>query len=203
VVFHSNGGPSAWGQLDVGSGGNAINDAIDSCVAGKVFSVGDTVLTKPGATMGPEAQGITDLLTWDPDAGGVHVEYQPAGCNTSMNCVTASIVGGCAAAGTCNCNGSAANCPYGGSQSPRLVQAAICDPTLPDCNATATGAGSIVITNILSFFITGCNGVIGSCNQNMGILDIDAVLVASAGAQRSGGSVGPGKSFLTVLRLVR
>ncbi len=154
--------------------------------------------------MGPERSGIQDLLTWDPDSGGVHVEYQPAGCNVSMNCVTASIVGGCAAAGTCACPSSAAQCAYGGSQSPRLVQAAICDPTLPDCNATATGAGSIVITNILSFFIIGCDGNIGSCpNSGGGTLDIDAILVASAGSGNAGGSVGPGKSFLTVLRLVR
>ncbi len=203
VTFHGSAGPSAYGQLDVGAGGSAINTAIENCVPGLTFTVGQTVGTDPGNKMGPEGHGIDHLLQWDPDAGGVHVEYQPAGCNVSMNCTHANIVGGCSAAGTCACPSTSAQCAYGGTQSPRLVQAALCDGAFADCSGGAMGKGSIVITNILSFYIIGCNGVVGSCDGTMGTLDIDAVLVASAGAQQTGGSVGAGKSFLTVLRLVR
>jgi hypothetical protein len=196
VVFHDTGGPSSYGQLDVGSGGNAIQDAIDHCYSGTTnFAVNQVVATKPGSTSGPEQHGIDDLLSWDPDSDGVHVEYQPAGCNLTMTCVTATVVGGCAQTGMCSCPGG---CPYGGTQSPRLVQAALCtagDPMYPDCNGT-TGNSVIKITNILSFFITGYVG-------HGSDLDIQAILVSSAGQQAAGGSVGPGNSFITVLRLVR
>jgi len=80
--------------------------------------------------------------------------------------------------------------------SPRIVQAAICDPTQPACSGTATGAGTITITNILSFFITGYT-------VSAGNLDINAVLISSGGEQVPGGSAGPGKSFLITIRLVQ
>ena len=194
VTFHQSAGPSAYGQLDVGSGGNAIRDAIEHCVAGLTFSIGETVATKPGNTLGPEKQGIDQLLSWDPDSGGVHIVYTPSGGGPGTY-TSAIVVGGCAAAGTCACP-TAAQCPYGGTMSPRIVQAAICDPTEPACSGTATGNGTITITNILSFFITGYT-------VSAGNLDINAVLISSGGEQVPGGSAGPGKSFVITVRLVQ
>ncbi len=191
VVFHNNSAPSAYGQLDVGSGGAAIRDAIEHCAAGMDFVIGQTVGTKPGNTLGPEKQGIDALFTWDPDYNGLTnptgVRYDP---------VTNTVTGGCAASGTCACPSYASECPYGGMMSPRIVQAAICDPLQADCDGSASGAGSITITNILSFFITGYTSGAGN-------LDINAVIIGSAGDIRPGPSVGPGVSFVTYRSLVR
>jgi Flp pilus assembly protein TadG len=199
VIFHGNGGPSSYGQLDVGAGGDDIRDAIRHCYNGPPFVAGDgtepcaspyCVATKPGNTLGPEKQGIDDLLTWDPDSGGVH--WDP---------VTKTVVGGCSANGTCVCTGGP--CPYGGTQSPRIVQAAICAPSEATCNGTVPGAGFVHIRNILSFFITGCNGVVGSCPTGGSTMDINAILIGSAGLMQLGGAPGPGNSFVTVQMLVR
>jgi Flp pilus assembly protein TadG len=203
VTFHSNGGPSSWGQLDVGSGGNAIRDSIRWCYSGDDdFFIGDTVATKPGATMGPEAQGINDLLTWDPDSGAC--SSWSAGC-VHWDGSKKEVLGGCSAAGNCSCGANP--CPYGAAQSPRIVQAAICNPTLAACNAGATGNSSITITNILSFYIVGCNSVPGTCTLGGGggggaTLDINAILIGSAGEFRAGPTA-PGASFVTVQMLVR
>jgi hypothetical protein len=183
VTFHANGGPSSYGQLDVGSGANAIRDAIRQCYPGPPFSVGDVVATDPGNKLGPESQGIDDLLAWDPDSGGVH--WDPA---------KKEVVGGCSSTGTCNC--APYRCPYGGAQSPRIVQAAICSPSQASCAGTVSGKSTILITNILSFFITGYT-------NNKGNLDINAILIGSAGQLEPGPTVGPGESFLNVTMLVR
>jgi hypothetical protein len=183
VVFHNNGGPSSYGQLDVGSGGSAIQYAIEHCYNGPPFSVGDIVWTKPGGTLGPERSGVESLLAWDPDSGGVH--WDPA---------KKEVVGGCSSTGTCNCGSQP--CPYGGAQSPRIVQAAICSPSEASCAGTVPGRNQIHITNILSFFITGYT-------INMGNLDINAILIGSAGLLEPGPTVGPGESFLNVTMLVR
>jgi Flp pilus assembly protein TadG len=203
VVFHGNGGPSSYGQLDVGNGAADIRAAIQHCYAGPPFIAGDgtepcpspyCVATKPGNNLGPEKQGIEDLLTWDPNSGGVH--WDPA---------TETVLGGCSAKGTCNCTTAqyTGPCPYGGTQSPRIVQAAICAPSEATCNGTIPGAGYVHIRNILSFFITGCNGVVGSCPTGGGAMDINAILIGSAGLMELGGAPGPGKSFVTVQLLVR
>ena len=155
------------------------------------FVIGQTIGTKPGNTLGPEKQGIDALFTWDPDYNALTnptgVRYDPA---------TNTVTGGCAASGTCACPSYASECPYGGTQSPRIVQAAICDPLQADCNGSATGAGTITITNILSFFITGYTSGAGN-------LDINAVIIGSSGDIRPGPSVGPGVSFVTYRSLVR
>jgi len=198
VEFHANGGPSSYGQLDVGSGGSAIHDAIDNCYTGPPFKIGDVATTKPGGTVGPEKMGINDLLDWDPDSG-VCASWS-AGC-VRWDPVKQEIVGGCSAAGTCVCGSNP--CPYGGTQSPRIVQAAICAPSEATCSGTIPGTNTVHITNILSFFITGCNGVLGNCNGGGMGLDIDARLIGSAGLLLSGGAPGPGSSFVTVQLLVR
>src|SRR5262249_35025269 len=157
----------------------------ENCASG-TFKINDILTTKPGATTGPERQGINTLLTEDPNSGGVHVVYNPSGCTPGSNCTSAVVVGGCAATGTCTCAGG---CPYGGAMSPRIVQAAICDPTDPTYGAAcgaSSGVGQIKVTNILSFFIIGCDGNIGSCPNGGGSPDIDAVIIASAGEVVSG-----------------
>jgi len=83
------------------------------------------------------------------------------------------------------------------------VQAAICAPSEATCNGSVPGVGTVHITNILSFFITGCNGAAGTCASAGGGLDIEARLIGSAGMLLSGGAPGPGSSFVTVQLLVR
>jgi hypothetical protein len=190
VTFHANSWPSAYGQIDVGSGGNAIRDAIEHCASGMSFIIGQTISTKPGNTLGPEQQGINSLFTWDPNQSGSN----PNG--VYWDATNKVVAGGCAAAGTCACPNNAGECPYGGSQSPRIVQAAICDPSQAACNGNASGTGTITITNILSFFITGTVVSAGS-------LDIQAILIASGGNVVAGPTVGPGNSFLKQVVLVR
>ena len=202
VVFHGNGGPSGYGQLDVGAGGADIRAAINGCDENPEFTIGtgsgpcpstSCVPTKPGNTLGPEKQGINDLLTWDPDSGGVH-----------WDAAKKEIVGGCSSTGTCVCTSPqySGPCPYGGTQSPRIVQAAICAPSEAQCSGTVPGNGYVHILNILSFFITGCNGVIGSCPSGGSSLDISAILIGSAGLLE-GNAPGPANSFVTFKMLVR
>lgn len=190
VSFHDNAGPSAYGQLDVGSGTNAIKDAIWNCYAGVTsFSIGDVVMTDPGAKNG-QKQAIDDLFTWDPDRSASN----PNG--VYWDSTSKTIQGGCAAAGNCACPTTAAQCPYGGLQSPRIVQAVMCHPSQPYCVGNGTGKGSITITNILSFFLE-------SYTFNSGQLTLNARLIGSGGMYKPGGGVGPAGSFLTFTRLVR
>jgi Flp pilus assembly protein TadG len=186
VVFHLNSSPSAYGTIDVGPGANAVGDAIRHCVSNFTFAVGQTVPTEPGNMVGPVDKAIDDLLKWDPGA--------------MWDSTKLEVVGGCSTTGTCSCDGS---CPYGGTQSPRIVQSAICDPVDTDCRGDASGKGSIVVTNILSFFITGCNDVIGSCKADKGIININAILIGSAGMFQAGPTPDPSKAFVTVQMLVR
>jgi hypothetical protein len=209
VTFHDNSAPSAYGQLDVGSGGNAIRNAIENCVQGVKFWVGESVGTKPGGTIGPEVQGIDKLISWDPDKSATNpngVWWDP---------INKVLVGGCAPAGTCACPTTADQCPYGGSQSPRVVQAAICDPSQASCNGSATGAGTITITNILSFFVmdtcgkmgsspSGClNDPLGPNDPQCNLLCIQAVLIGSGANLIAGPVPNLGKSFLKQIVLVR
>jgi Flp pilus assembly protein TadG len=183
VTFHSSGGPSSFGQLDVGSGGADIRDAIQHCYSGPPFFVGQALPTKPGNTLGPERQGIDDLMAWDPGA--------------TWDATRKEVVGGCSSTGTCVC-GSPSLCPYGGLQSPRIVQAAICSPAEATCNGTVPGAGTVHVISLLSFFITGHTG-------GGGTLDIQAVLVGSGGLFEPGPlpSGGPAAAFITMQLLVQ
>ncbi len=151
----------------------AIRDAIEHCASGMDFVIGQTIGTKPGNTLGPEKQGIDSLFDWDPDYDAISnptgVRYD-AGTNT--------VTGGCAASGTCACPSYASECPYGGTMSPRIVQAAICDPLEADCAAAPPGRAAITITNILSFFITGYSTVLAD-------LIINAVIIGSAGRHQA------------------
>jgi hypothetical protein len=180
VTFYNNGGPSSYGQLDVGSGGAAIRNAIGHC--GPPFFIGQTVATDPGAKVGPESMGMDDLLAWDPDA--------------TWDGTRKEVVGGCSSTGTCVCG--SAPCPYGGTQSPRIVQAAICSPAEASCNGTVPGKGTIYITNLLSFFIT-------SYTRMGPNLYINAVLIGSGGLFEPGPvpSGGPAAAFITVQMLVQ
>jgi hypothetical protein len=181
VLFLYNSSPSAYGTLDVGSVGNAIRH----CVSDTTFSVGQSVATLPGADVDEEADAISDLLKWDPDA-----IWDPS---------KLEVVGGCSTTGTCACDGP---CPYMGTQSPRIVQAAICDPIDTDCRGNASGPGSIVIKNILSFFITGCNDK-PACTAEAGEISINAILIRSAGVLEDGPIPSAGSSFVTFQMLVR
>ncbi|MDR1989050.1 MAG: pilus assembly protein TadG-related protein [Acidobacteriaceae bacterium] len=182
TTFYQHGGPSSYGQLDIGSGGNAIRDAIQNCAAGYKIQIGDVVATKPGANVGPETQGMDALMSWDPNA-----HFDPT---------THEIVGSCAP--SCSCSSGPASCPYGGQQSPRIVQAAVCAPTEAACDGTVSGSSVITVINLLSFFITGYS----SSGNN---LDITAVLLKSGGDVSGGGGSGSGQAgaFVTAVRLVQ
>jgi Flp pilus assembly protein TadG len=179
VQFHLNSAPSSYGQLDVGSGGDGIRDAIKYC-AGPTFAIGQTAQTKPGNTLGPEKQGMDAILSWD--------------SNASWDSATKTIINSCASTNSCKCPTSASQCPYSGMLSPRIVQAAICSPAQASCSGSA-GAGSITITNILSFFVT-------TYSVDSGDLVINAVVLSTAGLQIPGGGSNTG-SFVKTLTLVR
>jgi Flp pilus assembly protein TadG len=180
VTFHNNSSPSSYGQLDVGNGGDAIRNAIENCVANTSFFIGQTVQTKPGGTIGPEKQGIDALLSWDPKA--------------SYDSTQKVVVGGCSPSLSCKCPDTTAQCPYGGTISPRIVQAAVCDPSQAACDGSATGTGTITITDVLSFFITGYT-------DDKGNLLINAILVGSGGLYDPTKSQGRG--FVKTITLVR
>lgn len=180
VTFHNYTSPSGYGQLDVGSGGSAIREAIKYCASG-TYSIGQVVETKPGGTAGPERQGIDAVLDWDPAA-----EWDDD---------TKTVVNSCADTNSCSCDG--APCPNGGRVSPRIAIVPICSPSEADCVAGGPNDGTITITNFLSFFIVRREG-------NGNELHIVAQLVGTAGMTVSGASPAPNNAaFLKVIRLIR
>ena len=190
MTFHKNASPSGYGQLDVGNGGAAIRSAIETCAAGNPIKIGDTLDTKPGNTLGPERQGVDFLMTVDPDRDALNAsEWRGPGHHDQDYPGRL-----CGPSGTCSCNGSAANCPYGGLMSPRIAQVALCSVTEASCAAGGPSNSSITVTNIMSFFIT---------DYQSG--DIHAILIGSSGELVPGGGAGPGPTgtFITVTRLVR
>jgi Flp pilus assembly protein TadG len=220
VSFGDDTAPSSYGHLNVGMGAAGAAFAIRWCDPEAKFSLDDTLATEPGASVGPEVMAISDVISWDPDSGACGSWLD--GC-VHWDAAKKKIVGGCSAAGNCMCtSGVNTNpCPYNGTQSPRIVQVALCSPTEGDCGG-APGAGEITTTNILSFFITGCNGVLGSCAMAGGggagggggggrggggvpasTLVINAIIIGSGGELEAGTVPAPGKSFITVQMLVR
>ncbi len=188
VTFHANLSPSGYGQVDVGSGGNAIRDAIEQCVSNQTYYVGETVGVKPGGTVGPEQQGVQQLIQWDPNAS-VQV-------TTTNGINKATVVNSCAP--QCSCPGNPNSlCPNGPGISPRVVVVPVCDPTYADCANGGANNGSIIIKEFLSFFVVGYSG--GGNN-----FDITAILLNSAGSQVSSGNpVPPSGAFLETVVLIR
>ncbi len=192
VEFHENATPSGYGQLDVGSGGNAIRDAIRECVSGGPYVVTEPPTaypTKPGGTVGPEKQGIDSLIAWDSNA------WYQVDTDSSTGKKTVTINDSCAP--NCQCPGY--TCPYGGSQSPRIVDVPICTigPSDPDCMLGGPNNGSIKITDFLSFFILN-PGYSGNGNN----LTIHAVLIGHAGEKFKYGGTSTA-AFLQTVVLVR
>jgi Putative Flp pilus-assembly TadE/G-like len=190
ITFHNNEGPSGFGQVDVGSGGAAIEDAIEQCVSNQTYYTGQTVGVKPGGTVGPEKAGVDQLIQWDPNAS-VQV--------TTVNGIKkATIVNSCAP--QCSCPGNPNSlCPNGPGISPRVAIVPVCAPSdsAPGCADGGANNGNITIKEFLAFFIVS--------SQGSGInFDITATLVNSAGALVSNGSPSPpGGAFLQTVVLVR
>jgi len=189
VTFHNNLSPSGFGQVDVGSGGRSIRDAIEQCVSDQTYYIGEAVGTKPGGTSGPEVQGVDQLVQWDPGAS-VQISYNADGTKN------ATVVNSCAP--SCSCPGNPNSvCPNGPGISPRVAVVPVCNPTSPDCANGGANSGSIIIKEFLSFFVLGASG-------NGNNLQIDAVLINSAGTQVPSGSSAPASgAFLKTVVLVR
>jgi hypothetical protein len=189
VTFHQGVAPSGYFQVDVGSGGNAIRDAIEQCVSGQTYYVGENVGTKPGSTSGPEIQGVNQVIAWDPNAN-VQITYNPDGTKK------ATVVNSCAP--SCSCPGNPNSlCPNGPGISPRVVVVPVCSPTVPDCALGGQNNNQITITKFLAFFLVGTAG-------NGSSLDIIATLINTAGALISSGSPAPpGGAFLETMVLIR
>jgi len=194
VTFHANLSPSGYGQVDVGSGGNGINTAIEQCVSNQVYYVGETVRVKPGSTNGPEQQGVDQLIQWDPGSS-VQVTTNPDGTKN------ATVVNSCAP--QCSCPGNPDSmCPNGPGVSPRVAIVPVCDPTYPACASGGQSNDTIIIKEFLSFYIVSYSG-------NGNNLDINAILVNSAGqivptgGGNPAGAVPPSGAFLKAVVLVR
>jgi hypothetical protein len=180
VTFHTNLSPSGYGQLDVGSGGSAIQDAIMHCASNYSVSIGQSLAAKPGGTTGPEISGIQSLINWDSAA--------------HWDTTTHTVQGSCAPA-QCTCDGS---CPYGGRLSPRVVLVPVCSPLQAACAQGGPSNSSITVTNILAFFITG--PATGSGNN----MDIPAILIGTSGELSSNPSAGHNDgSFVYNVKLIR
>ena len=189
VLFHANLSPSAYGQVDVGSGGNAINQAIEQCVGGNTsYYIGESVPVKPGSTNGPETQGVQQLIDWDP---GASVQVTTTG---GVN--KATVVNTCAP--QCSCPGNPNSfCPNGPTVSPRVAIVPVCSPTDPACASGGQSNNTIVIKEFLSFFVVGYSG-------NGNNLDITAILINSAGQTDPRGTPAPGSAaFLQTVVLIR
>jgi putative Flp pilus-assembly TadE/G-like protein len=194
VTFHANLGPSGYGQVDVGSGGNAINDAIENCVGNQVYKIGDVVPVKPGSTNGPEQQGVQQLIDWDPGSS-VQVTTYPGGLKS------ATVINSCAP--NCTCPGNLNSvCPNGPGLSPRVAIVPVCEPTDPGCASGGTNNNTITIKEFLSFYILSYSG-------NGNNLDITATLLSSAGqivpmgGGTPGGTTPPAGAFLKTVVLIR
>ena len=189
VTFHANLSPSGYGQVDVGSGGNALNTAIEQCVSNQIYYVGETVGVKPGATNGPEQHGVQQLIDWDPNAT-VQVTTDAYGNKK------ATVVNSCAP--QCSCPGNPNSmCPNGPGVSPRVAVVPVCEPTSPACSSGGQSNDTIVIKEFLSFFIVGYTGIDTK-------LDITSTLINSAGTIASGGSPAPTSgAFLQTAVLIR
>jgi len=188
VAFHNNLSPSGYFQVDVGSGGRSIKDAIEQCVTDQVYWIGEQIGTKPGATSGPETQGVNDVISWDPNAI-VQISYNADGTKK------ATVVNSCAP--QCSCPGNPNSvCPNGPGISPRVFVVPVCAPTESDCALGGQNNSQITITKFLSFFMVGTSG----SGSN---LDIIVTLINSAGTLVSGGSTPPSGAFLQTVVLVR
>ncbi|PYR46662.1 MAG: hypothetical protein DMF89_21335 [Acidobacteria bacterium] len=189
ATFHNNLSPSGYFQVDVGSGGNAIRDAIEQCVSSQMYYVGESVGTKPGSTSGPEVQGVDTVIGWDPGAS-VQITYNPDGTKK------ATVVNSCAP--SCSCPGNPNSfCPNGPGVSPRVFVVPVCAPTAPDCALGGQNNNQITIKAFLSFFLVGSSG-------NGSSLDITATLINSAGSIVPNGSPAtPGAPFLETVVLIR
>src|SRR5262249_34439194 len=189
LTFHANLSPSGYGQVDVGSGGNALNQAIEQCVSNQTYYVGQTVRVKPGATNGPEQHGVQQLIDWDPSAT-VQITTDANGIKQ------ATIVNSCAPQCTCPGNPDSM-CPNGPGVSPRVAVVPVCEPTSPACSSGGQSNDTIVIKEFLSFFIVGYTGIDTK-------LDITSTLINSAGTIASGGSPAPTSgAFLQTAVLIR
>ncbi|PYR30977.1 MAG: hypothetical protein DMF90_26560 [Acidobacteria bacterium] len=194
VTFHANLSPSAYGQVDVGSGGNALNTAIEQCVSNQVYYVGESVRVKPGSTNGPEQQGVAQLIQWDPGSS-VQVTTNPDGTKN------ATVVNSCAP--QCTCPGNPGSmCPNGPGVSPRVAIVPVCEPIDPACASGGQSNDTIIIKEFLAFYIVGYSG-------NGNNLDISAILVNSTGqivptgGGNPAGAVPPSGAFLKAVVLIR
>ena len=189
TVFHNGTGSGGYGQVDTGSGGRGIRDAIEQCVSDLTYYVGQTdVRVKPGSVSGPEIQGITDVLGWDPNAS-VQVTTDANGIKH------ATVVNSCAPQCTCPGNPNSV-CPNGPGISPRVFIVPVCEPTYADCASGGINNSTIIIKEFLSFFLLNV--------QNNGQdLAINAILVNTAGTATNGNPTPAGGGFLQTVVLVR
>lgn len=178
IELHDDLSPSGYGQIDVGSGTNAVRDAIRYCVNGGDYYIGQTVAATPGNKAG-QRSGMDDLISWDP--------------NASWN--GTRIINSCADSLSCSCGGSP--CANGGTISPRIATIAVCSPTEGSCATGGPANSSITIVNLLSIFIEGYT-------FNAGNLRIQARIIGSGGRIRPGGGTPPSTAaFLGTPVLIR
>jgi Flp pilus assembly protein TadG len=154
------------------TGANLYRDNLASC-SGSAVSIGDYLATETGNMVGPTKQGISALISQDPNAQW----------NSGTNTIDNSCAPACA--------------PF----SPRIIALPLFDPdefqydttnnTWPNCPA---GGSCVHVTNIIGFFVSqidASNNVVGYLIRYPGVLTT------------SPGGVGGPSSFAQVITLVR
>lgn len=151
------------------AGGANFRYNIANC-AQVMWAIGDSIPIEPGNMIGPTAQGTRDLIALDPGARWVGGDRPIAG-----SCVE---TGGCP----------------GYTVSPRIVAVPVYDVNQYVLEGATSGRHTtVLVRNILGFFISGLDGT-----------DVIGYLVTGPGIYEPGGPTVPaGSAFLRTVQLVR
>lgn len=162
--------PGFYAALQLtGSGGSDYRYNISHC-SNVTWAIGDRIPIEPGNMVGPTTQGVQDLIALDPGA-----VWTGGPSPISGSCVEPP-----------------STCP-GYSMSPRIVAVPVYDVNQWVLEGEGGGHATVIVRNILGFFVSGLQGndVMGYLMTGPGIYDPGA------------GGVTSGSAFLRTVVMVR